>query len=104
MGCATIDFTDIGDLARTSFVEVSGLGDQPTHLEPEIRLQNSQRDCENRFIPLMTQCFRKHLPRSSTKFDEARSSPKTEPSYAKIVTNSNYRALQHLKLEGTVYC
>ena len=36
MGCATIDFTDIGDLARTSFVEVSGLGDQPTHLEPEI--------------------------------------------------------------------
>ena len=37
MGCATIDFTDIGDLAGTSFVEVSGLGDQPTHLEPEIR-------------------------------------------------------------------
>jgi formate hydrogenlyase transcriptional activator len=36
MGCATIDFTDIGDLARTSFVEVSRLGDQPTHLEPEI--------------------------------------------------------------------
>ena len=36
MGCATIDFTDIGDLARTSFVEVSGLGDQPTRLEPEI--------------------------------------------------------------------
>jgi formate hydrogenlyase transcriptional activator len=36
MGCATIDFTDIGDLAGTSFVEVRGLGDQPTHLEPEI--------------------------------------------------------------------
>ena len=36
MWCATIDFTDIGDLARTSSVEVSGLGDQPTHLEPEI--------------------------------------------------------------------
>jgi formate hydrogenlyase transcriptional activator len=36
MACATIDFADIGDLARTSFVEVSGLGDQPTHLEPEI--------------------------------------------------------------------
>jgi hypothetical protein len=36
-GCATIDFTDIGDLAGTSFVEVSGLGDQRTHLEPEIR-------------------------------------------------------------------
>jgi formate hydrogenlyase transcriptional activator len=36
MGCATIDFTDIGDLTRTSFVEVSGLGDQQLHLEPEI--------------------------------------------------------------------
>ena len=36
MACTTIDFTDVGDLARTSFVEVSGLGDQPTHLEPEI--------------------------------------------------------------------
>jgi formate hydrogenlyase transcriptional activator len=36
MACATIDFTDIGDLARTSFVEVSGLGDQPTRLGPEI--------------------------------------------------------------------
>ncbi len=36
MGCATIDFTDIGDLASANFVEVSGLGDQPTHLEPEI--------------------------------------------------------------------
>jgi formate hydrogenlyase transcriptional activator len=37
MGCATIDFTDIGNPAGTSFVEVSGLGDQRTHLEPEIR-------------------------------------------------------------------
>jgi len=37
MGCATIDFTDIGDLAGTRFAEVSGLGDQPTHIEPEIR-------------------------------------------------------------------
>ena len=36
MGCASIDFTDIGDLTRTSFVEVSGLGDQQLHLEPEI--------------------------------------------------------------------
>src|ERR1022692_3945724 len=36
MGCATIDFTDIGDLTRTSFVDVSGLGDQQLHLEPEI--------------------------------------------------------------------
>ena len=36
MGCATIDFTDIGDFARTSFVEVGGLGDQQLHLEPEI--------------------------------------------------------------------
>ena len=36
MGCATIDFTNVGNLARTSFVEVSGLGDQQLHLEPEI--------------------------------------------------------------------
>ncbi len=36
MGCATIDFTDVRDLARTSFVEMSGLGHQQTHLEPEI--------------------------------------------------------------------
>ena len=28
MGCATIDFTDLGDLAATSFPKVSGLGDQ----------------------------------------------------------------------------
>jgi formate hydrogenlyase transcriptional activator len=36
MGCATIDFTDLGDLAATSLVKVSGLGDQQLHLEPEI--------------------------------------------------------------------
>ena len=30
MGCATIDFTDLGDLAGTSLVKVSGLGDQQT--------------------------------------------------------------------------
>ncbi len=36
MGCATIDFTDLGDLAATSLARVSGLGDQQLHLEPEI--------------------------------------------------------------------
>jgi formate hydrogenlyase transcriptional activator len=36
MGCATIDFTDFGDLAATSLVKVSGLGDQQLHLESEI--------------------------------------------------------------------
>ena len=36
MGCATIDFTDLGDLAVTSLVKVSGLGEQQLHLEPEI--------------------------------------------------------------------
>ena len=36
MGCATIDFTDLGDLAATSLVKVSGLGVQQLHLEPEI--------------------------------------------------------------------
>ena len=35
MACATIDFTDLGDLAATSLVKVSGLGDQQLHLEPE---------------------------------------------------------------------
>lgn len=34
--CATIDFTDLGDLAATSLVKVSGLGDQQLHLESEI--------------------------------------------------------------------
>jgi len=36
MGCATIDFTDLRDLAATSLAKVSGLGDQQLHLEPEI--------------------------------------------------------------------
>jgi len=36
MGCATIDFTNLGDLAATSFVKASGPGDQQLHLEPEI--------------------------------------------------------------------
>jgi formate hydrogenlyase transcriptional activator len=36
MGCATIDFTDLGDLAATSLVKVNGLGDQQLHLEPGI--------------------------------------------------------------------
>ncbi len=36
MGCATIDFTDLRDLAATSLVKVSGLGDQQLHIEPEI--------------------------------------------------------------------
>jgi formate hydrogenlyase transcriptional activator len=33
---ATMAFTDFGDLAGTSLVKVSGLGDQQLHLEPEI--------------------------------------------------------------------
>jgi formate hydrogenlyase transcriptional activator len=36
MGCATMDFTNLGDLAATSLVNVSGLGDQQFHVEPEI--------------------------------------------------------------------
>jgi len=36
MGCATIDFTDLGGLSATSFVKVSDLGGQHLHLEPEI--------------------------------------------------------------------
>ena len=36
MGCATMDFTDLGDLAATSLVNVSELGDQQFHVEPEI--------------------------------------------------------------------
>ncbi len=36
MGCATIDFTDFGDLAATSFVKVSGLGDQQLYQDSEI--------------------------------------------------------------------
>jgi len=36
MGCATIDFTDLGGLSATSFVKVSDLEGQHLHLEPEI--------------------------------------------------------------------
>ncbi len=36
MGCATMDFTDLGDLTATDLVSVSGLGDQQFHVEPEI--------------------------------------------------------------------
>ena len=36
MGCATIDFTDFGDLAATSLIKVNRLGDEQLHLEPEI--------------------------------------------------------------------
>ena len=36
MGCATMDFTDLGSLAATSLVKVSGTGDQQLYLEPEI--------------------------------------------------------------------
>jgi formate hydrogenlyase transcriptional activator len=36
MGCATMDFTDLGELAATDLVSVSGLGDQQFHVEPEI--------------------------------------------------------------------
>jgi len=36
MGCASIDFTDLGDLAVTSLVKVNGLGEQQLRLEPEI--------------------------------------------------------------------
>jgi formate hydrogenlyase transcriptional activator len=40
MGCATMDFTELGDLAATDLVSVSGLGDQQFHLEPEISPEN----------------------------------------------------------------
>ncbi len=36
MGCATMDFTNLGDLAATGLATVSGLGDQQFHVEPEI--------------------------------------------------------------------
>jgi formate hydrogenlyase transcriptional activator len=36
MGCATMDFTNLGDFAATGLVNVSGLGDQQLHLESEI--------------------------------------------------------------------
>jgi len=37
MGCATMDFTDLGELAATDLLSGSGLGDQQFHVEPEIR-------------------------------------------------------------------
>jgi formate hydrogenlyase transcriptional activator len=40
MGCATMDFTDLGDLAATDLVSVSGLGDQQFHVQPEISPEN----------------------------------------------------------------
>ncbi len=36
MGCATMDFTNLGGLAATGLVAVSGLGDQQYYLEPEV--------------------------------------------------------------------
>jgi formate hydrogenlyase transcriptional activator len=36
MGCATIDFTDLGGFGAKSPVKVNGLGDEQLHLEPEI--------------------------------------------------------------------
>jgi formate hydrogenlyase transcriptional activator len=36
MGCATMDFTNLGDLAAPGLVNVNGLGDQQFHVEPEI--------------------------------------------------------------------
>ena len=36
MGCATMDFTNLGDLAATGLVAVNGLRDQQLYLEPEI--------------------------------------------------------------------
>lgn len=36
MGSATMDFTNLGDLAATGLVDVSGLGNQQLHLEPEM--------------------------------------------------------------------
>ena len=36
MGCATMDFTNLGDFAETGLVNVSGLGHQLFHVEPEI--------------------------------------------------------------------
>ncbi len=36
MGCATMDFTNLGDLAATGLVAVRGVGDQQYYLEPEV--------------------------------------------------------------------
>src|SRR6202158_4192473 len=41
MGCATIDFTDLGDLAATSLIKVNEVEDQQVYLEPE----NSSEYC-----------------------------------------------------------
>jgi len=41
MGCATIDFTDLGDLAATSLIKVNEVEDQQVCLEPE----NSSEYC-----------------------------------------------------------
>jgi len=44
MGCATMEFTDLGDLAATGLVNVSGLGDEPFHVEPEINPEHCFED------------------------------------------------------------
>ena len=36
MGCATIDFTDVGGFVVKNPVKVNGLADEQLHLEPEI--------------------------------------------------------------------
>ena len=36
MGWATMDFTNLGDFAKTGLVNVNGLGDRQFHVEPEI--------------------------------------------------------------------
>jgi formate hydrogenlyase transcriptional activator len=36
MGCATMDLTNLEDLTATGLVNVSGLGDQQFHIEPEV--------------------------------------------------------------------
>jgi len=41
MGCAAMDFTDLGDLAATSLVKLSEVEDQQVYLEPE----NSSEHC-----------------------------------------------------------
>ena len=40
MGCATMDFTDLGDFAATGLIAVSELGDQQLYLEPGISSEN----------------------------------------------------------------
>lgn len=41
MACATIDFTDLGNLVATSFLKVDGVEDQP----PYLGLENSSEQC-----------------------------------------------------------